>query len=57
MIANSSRIIHWESGYMVGETSNYFIEKFGGKNMTTEEKIPKFVQGMDPHIHIEIFQQ
>ena len=31
--------------------STYFFERFGGKNITIEAQIPKFVQGMDLHIH------
>ena len=38
-------------------SSTYFIERFGGNKLTTEEKIPKSVQGMDPYIHIDRCQK
>ena len=35
----------------------YFIKIFGGKKLTVEAKILKFVQGMDPYIHINKCQK
>ena len=32
--------------------STLFVERFGGKKLAVEVKIPKFIQGADPEAHI-----
>ena len=33
--------------------STYFIERFGGKKLTSQVEIQKFVQGLDPVVYTE----
>ena len=32
--------------------SNYFVERFGGNNLTNQAQIPIFIQGQNPEDHI-----
>ena len=34
-------------------SSTYFLERFGGKNLTQQAKIPVFTQGQNPEDHIK----
>ena len=37
--------------------STYFVESFGGKNLTNQAQIPIFTQGQDPENHIKICEK
>ena len=43
---HQSRLQTWKT------TSNFLIERFGGKNLTNQSQIPMFIQGKDPEDHI-----
>ena len=38
-------------------TSNYFVERFGGKKLTQKAQIPIFTQGQNPEDHIRTYER
>ena len=37
--------------------STYFVERFGGRNLTQQAQIPTFTQGENPKEHIKTFEK
>ena len=44
---HQSRLQTWTTA------STFFIERFGGKKLTSQAQIPMFIQGQDPENHIK----